>query len=97
MVFEFRRLQGFDWDKGNIIKNLLKHQVESLECEEAFGDGGKVVFRDAKHSAGEKRYILIGKTMTGRLLFIVFTVRKNLLRVVSARGLNKKEAHFYEK
>jgi len=51
-----------------------KHNVEPLECEEAFFDEDKVVLRDVLHSNKEERYILLGKTTKKRLLFIVFTV-----------------------
>ena len=38
----------------------------------------------------------VGKTKTGRLLFVVFTIRENRVRIISARDVNKKEVHLYE-
>lgn len=86
----------FEWDKGNISKNK-KHKIEDKEAEEPFFDENKVIYKDVLHSKREKRYVVIGKTKKGRLLYIVFTYRKSRLRIISARDINKKEVHIYEK
>ena len=38
---------------------------------------------------------VLGKADTGRFLFLVFTVRRNRIRVISARDMNKKERTAY--
>ena len=87
----------FKWDDGNKDKNWLKHQVSTTEAEEAFFDANKKLATDIIHSfEHEKRYILLGKTRLERLLFIVFTIRDNNIRLISARDLNRKEAPLYE-
>jgi len=86
----------FEWDKGNKGKNFIKHQVTDGECEEVFFDGRKKILRDVLHSGKERRYILIGATRIQRLLFLVFTARKNKIRIISARDINKKERNLYE-
>jgi len=87
----------FEWDDGNKAKNWLKHQVTTTEAEEVFFDSGKKLARDVFHSTDlEKRFILLGKTRLGRLLFIVFTIRDKQIRVISARDLNPKERPLYE-
>ena len=89
----------FEWDPGNSGKNKLKHNVEDWECEEAFFDPCKVIIlKDKLHSGGEERFILLGKTISKRLLFIAFTIRSNKIRVISARDVRKKkEVELYEK
>ncbi|MBI2124099.1 MAG: BrnT family toxin [Candidatus Wildermuthbacteria bacterium] len=91
----FREPIEFDWDKGNLDKNFTRHRVRNEECEEVFFDPQKRVLRDPLHSGKEKRYIVLGKTKKQRVLFIAFTTRKNKVRVISARDLNKKELHLY--
>lgn len=54
-----------------------------------------IVAEDNKHSTKEKRWYMLGRTDTDRKLFIVFTIRKNLIRVISARNMNKKERNIY--
>ncbi len=86
----------FEWDKGNIGKNS-KHKVEDKEAEEPFFDENKITYKDVLHSRKEERFILLGQTKKQRLLYIVFTQRKNRIRIISARDINKKEVSLYEK
>ncbi len=86
----------FEWDKGNNEKPK-KHELTLEETEEAFFDVKKVVFEDWIHSVGESRFTLLGKTKNGKLLNIAYTIRKNKIRVITARKISKKEVHLYEK
>ena len=89
----FHRVIGFDWDKGNINKNL-KHHVTNQEAEEVFYDVRKKIVKKISEK-NEKRWIIMGSTKTQRMLFVVYTIRKNKIRVISARDLNKKERLLY--
>lgn len=86
----------FEWDKGNIDKNLISHNVSNQEAEEVFLDENKVIFKDKVHSDTEDRFIILGKTNKDRLLYIVFTRRKSKIRIISARDINKKEINLYK-
>lgn len=96
MEQEFSSFSGFEWDRGNIDKNLMKHNVESWECEQIFFNKPLVVLGDPKHSLTEKRLAAFGKTDSGRPLVVVFTQRGSLIRVISARDMNSRERKFYE-
>ena len=85
----------FEWDQGNTGKNI-SHKVEDKEAEEVFLDEGKVIYRDALHSKNEERFIVLGKTEKGRLLYVAFTYRKKKVRIISARDINKREVLIYE-
>lgn len=85
----------FEWDHGNMGKNI-KHRVSEEECEEAFFDPQKRLVKDVLHSGLEGRYILLGQTRNGRNLFVVFTMRKLRIRIISARDLNRRERYLYE-
>lgn len=86
----------FEWDRGNSLKNWEKHRVKNEEAEEIFFDHRKRMAKDSLHSGNEKRYLCVGKTKKGRLLFVVFTIRALKVRVISARQLNKREIKLYE-
>ena len=86
----------FDWDQGNTVKNLIKHSIECRQAEEAFLDEYSLSKDDIEHSGKESIFLLIGKDHQGIVLYIVFTQRKNKIRVFSARVANKKERRFYE-
>lgn len=94
-MLTFPRLQGFEWNKGNLDKNLLKHNVSNSECEEALFNQPLIINPDERHSQTEKRFYALGKTDNNRLLFLSFTIRNNLIRIISARDMNKKEREQY--
>ena len=87
---------GFDWDDGNLEKNWDRHRVPFWEAEEVFFNEPLVVSSDRKHSAAEPRYLALGQADSGRRLFISFTVRKSLIRVISARDMTRRELKAYE-
>ena len=89
------RCTGFQWDKGNSEKNCERHKVTRNECEQVFFNIPLIIADDKRHSDDEKRWYLLGQTDSSRFLFIVFTIRKNLIRVISARDMNKKEKDDY--
>lgn len=88
---------GFDWDEANTNKNWETHRVSAEEAEDIFFREPLVVRSDLRHSKTEKRYYALGLTGTGRRLFVAFTVRRKLIRIISARDMNKNETKVYEK
>jgi hypothetical protein len=88
----------FEWDEGNEQKNWLKHRVSAEEAEEPFFSDEVLILEDLRHSTKqEARYILIGKSKQGRMLFTVYTIRKEKIRIISSRDADRKEVLLYEK
>jgi uncharacterized DUF497 family protein len=87
---------GFEWDEYNADKIWLKHHVSLSECEQIFFNLPLVVADDIKHLVQENRFYALGQTDAERFLFMVFTVRKNKIRVISARDMNRKERRVYQ-
>jgi len=48
------------------------------------------------HSYGEHRFILLGKSVQGRLLFVSYMERNNVIRLISAREATPSERKAYE-
>lgn len=96
-MFDLRKIKGFEWDEGNIDKSYKKHGITPNEAEEVFVDKNVGIERDIKHQEAEERYIAIGMTLNAKLLFVVFTIRRNMIRIISARRADKKERRLYEK
>ena len=86
----------FEWDKGNLDKSYQKHGITPNEAEEVFLDEWVAIKPDITHSLKEKRFIAIGTSSTKEILFIIFTLRSNRVRIISARVANKKERSTYE-
>jgi uncharacterized DUF497 family protein len=94
-MLDVDRVEGFDWDEGNINKNWIKHRVSSSECEELFFNLPLLIADDRKHSHEEPRYYALGQTNLNRGLFIAFSVRENKIRIISARDMSQKEKKVY--
>lgn len=88
-------LEGFEWNHANLTKNWEKHRVTPWECEQMFFNLPLVVAEDTAHSTVEPRYYVLGQTDSGRRLFLVFTIRRRRIRVISARDMSAKERRTY--
>ena len=89
--------EGFDWDDGNEFKNYDKHNVLYSECEQIFFNIPLLIADDFAHGDDEDRFLALGRTDQSRKLYLVFTIRKKLVRVISARDMTKNERREYEK
>lgn len=88
---------SFDWDLWNVQKNETKHGVSALEAESCFYDSALHIYGDLKHSIPkESRYIAYTKGVEGRVLMVGFTMRKNKVRIITARTASRKERSIYE-
>ena len=87
---------GFEWDDENSSKNWITHGVACGETEEVFFNVPLILAFDRKHSKIEDRYYGLGVTNVGRALFVVFTIRGDLVRVISARDMSRGERRIYE-
>ena len=93
---QLKECTGFQWDEGNATKNWDKHDVSQSECEQVFFNRPVMLRRDQKHSEIESRFYVPGQTDLGRLLFVVFTVRGDKIRIISARNLTLREERRYK-
>ena len=95
LLERLRACTGFQWDDGNADKNWARHRVSRSEAEETFFGQPLVVADDEAHSTHEERFYGLGHTHRGRLLFVVFTIRRRRIRVISARDMTKREREIY--
>lgn len=86
----------YDWDKNKAITNLSKHGVSFEEAKTVFDDPLYVDFYDPDHSLEEHRFILLGESAQGRLLFVSYMERNNGIRLISAREATLLERKGYE-
>ncbi len=95
LLEQLRGCTGFQWDVGNADKNWERHRVSRAEAEEIFFNQPLVATDDEVHSISEQRYYALGRTNRRRLLFVVFTIRRRRIRVISARDMTKGEREVY--
>jgi uncharacterized DUF497 family protein len=97
-MVDLTKITSFDWDEGYARKNE-KHGIPMSEAEQVFFNCPLILLEDINHSRKELRFHALGKTDTGRLLHITFTLRGagEKIRVISARDMHRKERAIYEK
>ena len=97
-MIELAQITGFDWDNGNSRKSKEKHSVIQSEAEQIFFNLPLLLLEDIAHSQKEARYHALGNTDDDRKLHVTFTLRAEgtLIRVISARDMNRKERTVYE-
>lgn len=86
----------FEWYPPKAQSNLEKHKVSFQEASTIFGDKNILELPDREHSEEELRFIGIGRSDRGRLLFVNFTVRGDRFRIISARQAHPWERREYE-
>ena len=87
---------GFEWDARKATLNLNKHRVSFDEASTVFNDPLAVIFDDLDHSLRERREIIVGHSITDRLLLVCFSERTDMIRIFSARPLTRGERRDYE-
>ncbi len=90
-------MMEFEWDASKARVNLSKHAISFDEAKTVFDDPLYVDFYDPDHSDDEERYIIIGQSQQGRLLFVSYAESRNRTRLISAREATRREKATYEK
>ena len=86
----------FEWDRRKAKYNLRKHGVSFEEASTVFDDLLAAIYADPDHSIHEKRFLMLGTSARGRLLYIAFADRIQRTRIISARLPTKQEKKLYE-
>jgi uncharacterized protein len=86
----------FEFDPEKAAQNLKKHKVGFEEAGSVFGDPMAYTFADPDHSMGEERWLMFGMSRMARILVIVYTYRRGIYRIISARIATRYERKIYE-
>lgn len=84
----------FEWDDGKAITNYAKHGVKFEGARLVFKDIFAIEVFDDSEAYREERFSIIGVS-DGRLLFVVYTMRGERIRIISARGAEPYEQREY--
>ena len=90
----------FSWDPQKAVINFQKHGVPFEEAATVFADPEGLEWDDPAHSQQEPRFKRIGVSMTGRVVLVVYTLRrdahgKETVRIIGARQASRKERQAY--
>jgi uncharacterized protein len=85
----------FQWDEEKATSNFAKHGVRFEAAQRVFDDPFAIELIDDRHDYGEDRFVLIGMA-SGRLLTVVYALRDETIRIISARGAEPLEHRAYD-
>ena len=92
----------FTWDVAKAIANFEKHGVSFEEAATVFADANGLDWDDPAHSSQERRFKRLGRSVSERILLVVYTVRgmnheKETFRIISARPASRRERQAYSR
>lgn len=85
---------AYQWDKNKAASNLNKHGIDFADAVSVFSDDLSTTVNDERFE--EERFITIGIDAFGRVLVVVYTLRGNEIRLISARTATRSERKQYE-
>ena len=85
----------FSWDPNKARSNLRKHGVPFREAATVLRDPLSLTVADPL-SDKEARFVIVGQSSVGRLLVVVHAVRRDSIRIISARSATRRERRDYE-
>jgi uncharacterized protein len=84
----------FEWDENKNQLNLLKHKIDFQTASGIFNDLNRIEWIDERSEYGEQRFITIGKLLNA-IIIVVYTVRVQVIRIISARPAKRQERNLY--
>lgn len=83
----------FEWDEEKRKRNLQKHGIDFVDAKEIW-TRYHFELPSGQSTHGEHRRLAIGK-LDGRMVTVVFTLRGDTRRLISARYARQKEKEAY--
>jgi uncharacterized protein len=83
----------FEWHTAKEQANRTKHGIDFRTAAKVFLDPHVIEFDDFDNN-GELRFNAIG-LVDGRMLFVTYTLRGDVVRIISARGAEPHEKRKY--
>ena len=84
----------YQWDRNKATSNLRKHGIDFADAVSVFSDDLAITITDERFE--EERFVTIGMDALGRILVVVYTLREDQIRLISARPATRRERRQYE-
>ena len=82
-----------EWDDNKNRINIQKHGISFETAALVFADEERIEYYDRLHSQDEDRYVVLGCVQG--ILYVVYTMRGEAARLISARMANSRERKIY--
>ena len=86
----------YQWDPEKAKTNASKHGVEFADAVGVLEDPWAITTEDPE-AESEPRYLVLGMDILGRVLVVVYVLRGDEIRLISARKATKREREEYAK
>ncbi|MDX1439165.1 MAG: BrnT family toxin [Rubricoccaceae bacterium] len=88
---------SFEWGERKNRANQKKHGISFEEAQSAFFDEQALQYDDPEHSGDEDRFLLLGHSLTLRVLVVChcFRASGSVIRIISARRATSRERAVY--
>lgn len=87
-------MPDFEWDEQKNKSNQQKHGISFERAKDAFDDEDAIIY-PGHTKGGENRFLLVGKVLGKFIISVVFTARRQINRIISARQAKKEEIKDY--
>ncbi len=85
---------AYEWDEAKREANLVKHGVDFMDALEVFADPLRVERVSQRREYAEERREVVGM-VRDQMLFVVYTLRGEVRRLISARRASRNERRAY--
>ena len=83
----------FEWNTIKNQRNIEKHGIDFIDAVRIF-EHPTLTIVDNRSDYGEKRIAAMG-TVENVILYVVYTIRGDIWRIISARRANRRERKKY--
>lgn len=85
----------FEWNEEKNLSNLVKHGFSFEDAKEIFAGNYVIIPSNQNHMEGdlnkEQRFIGVGKLEEEIYIAVIYTIRNDTIRIISARNAKNKE------
>ncbi|NES19275.1 MAG: BrnT family toxin [Symploca sp. SIO3E6] len=85
---------AYQWNRDKAATNLRKHGIDFADAVSVFSDDLAITISDERFD--EERFVIIGLDALGRVLVVVYTLRGDEIRLISARKATRQERQQFE-
>lgn len=85
---------AYQWNPEKAAANLHKHGIDFADAVSVFSDDLAITIPDDRFD--KERFVTIGMDAFARVLVVVYTLRGNQIRLISARKATRQERQQYE-
>jgi uncharacterized DUF497 family protein len=85
----------FEWDEDKSLRCFVERGFDFAYSAHAFFDPDRKIKPDQRYQYGEDRFTLTGY-IEARLYVVTYTMRADIIRIISARKANAREVKNHE-